>query len=38
MGSWAFISVVERLFPIDAQALANKVVRLDIFEFSRVLA
>lgn len=38
MGSLAFISVEERPLALDIQSLANKLVRLDISEPSRVLA
>ncbi|XP_070045302.1 uncharacterized protein [Nicotiana tomentosiformis] len=37
MGSLAFIPVGERPLAMDVQALANRLVRLDIFEPSRVL-
>ncbi|XP_070035679.1 uncharacterized protein [Nicotiana tomentosiformis] len=38
MGSLAFISAEERPLALDIQSLANKLVRLDISEPSRVLA
>ncbi|XP_070020479.1 uncharacterized protein [Nicotiana sylvestris] len=38
MGSLAFILVGERPFAVDVQALANRFMRLDISEPSRVLA
>ncbi|XP_070032472.1 uncharacterized protein [Nicotiana tomentosiformis] len=38
MGSLAFITAGERLLALDVHALANKFVRLDVSEPSRVLA
>ncbi|XP_070025161.1 uncharacterized protein [Nicotiana sylvestris] len=38
MGSLAFIPVGERTLDMDVEALANRLVRLDILEPSRVLA
>ncbi|XP_070023255.1 uncharacterized protein [Nicotiana sylvestris] len=38
MGSLAYLPVGERPFAVDVQALANRMVRLDISEPSRVLA
>ncbi|XP_070057806.1 uncharacterized protein [Nicotiana tomentosiformis] len=38
MGSLAFISTEERPLALDIQSLANRLVRLDISELSRVLA
>ena len=38
MGSLAFISAEERPLALDIQSLANRLVRLDISEPSRVLA
>ncbi|XP_070057133.1 uncharacterized protein [Nicotiana tomentosiformis] len=38
MGSLAFIAVGERLLALDVKALANRFVRLDVSEPSRVLA
>ena len=38
MGSLAYIPVGERPLTVDVQTLTNQLVRLDIFEPSRVLA
>ncbi|XP_070025130.1 uncharacterized protein [Nicotiana sylvestris] len=38
MGSLAFIPISDRPLAVDVQALANRFVRLDILELSRILA